>query len=40
MKGHKLEDTTKEKDLGVVISNKLSASDQVLEARKGCFMQK
>ena len=34
MKGHKFEEITKETDLGVVITNKLSASDQVLEARR------
>ena len=34
MKGHKLEEISKETDLGVVITNKLSASDQVLEARR------
>ena len=34
MNENKLEDICKEKDLGIVITSKLSASDQVLEARK------
>ena len=34
MKGHKLGEISKEKDLGIQINHKLSASDQVLEARK------
>ena len=34
MRGHKLGEISKEKDLGIQINQKLSASDQVLEARK------
>ena len=34
MNGYKLEGITQEKDLGVVINNTLSASDQVLKVRK------
>ena len=34
MNGYKLEGTAQEKELGVGINNELSASDQVLEARK------
>ena len=34
MRGHKLDEISKERDLGIQINQKLSASDQVLEARK------
>ena len=34
MRGHKLGEISKERDLGIQINQKLSASDQVLEARK------
>ena len=34
MKGHKLDEISKEKDLRINVSDKLVASDSVLEARK------
>ena len=33
MRGHKLGEISKERDLGIQINQKLSASDQVLKAR-------
>ena len=37
MNGRQLCGTEQERDLGVIITNKLSASDQVIEARKKAF---